>query len=687
MPSTYIVVPRHERTQPLTRHGNPTIHDFAVLTEIVIICGAALLVIFASHRLRVPSVVGFLLTGVFIGPYGLGLISDSEHIEVFAELAVVLILFRIGLEVSVRELRELGRLFLGGGSLQAGVTASAATLAARALGADWPLAVFCGFVVTLSSTAIALKLLGDRRELHSPHGRLSLGVLLFQDILIVPMLLVVPLLAGTGGSSAGEVLFALGEGLAIVAGVFLLGRFLVPRLLGLLARTGVREMLLLAAVFACLGSALITHHLGLSMALGGFLAGVVLAESEVRYLVRSEIGPFRDVFNALFFTSIGMLLSLSFVVSNPGAIAATTVGIVALKAAVIFAVARLLGFPLRTALAAGLTLCQIGEFSFVLLQAGRTEGLVPDGLYSLLIAASVLTMLVTPLLSAAAAPLAARFGRRRSGADDAAAAERLSGHVVICGWGLNGQHLSSVLREGGIPYVAVDADPSQIRAAREAGEKRVLFGDAGRPEILSAAGLEDAAALVLTLSDPTASRQAIQAARSMAPEVPIIVRARVARDIPELVRLGADEVVGQDLETSIEITRRVLAALRLPPQLIRTATRLLHHDNYQALRSSGPRSGLSSTLLDILAVGTAEVYPLRPGHWACGKDLRDLDLRRATRVTILAVMRDDQVLSHPDPGLELREGDSLVLAGAHTDVAEALDHLETAVMPPQEPVE
>ena len=644
----------------------------------VTICGAALLVIFLSHRLRVPSVVGFLLTGVAIGPYGLGLLSDTAHIEVFAELAVVLILFVIGLEVSVRELRELGRLFLGGGSLQAGATGVLATLLARAVGYAWPLAVFCGFVVTLSSTAIALKLLGDRREIDAPHGRLSLGILLFQDILIVPMLLVVPLLAGSGGGSPVQVLLVLGEGLGIVAGIFLLGRFLMPHILGLLARTGVRELLLLAAVFVCFGAALVTHHLGLSMALGGFLAGVVLAESDLRYLIRSEVGPFRDVFNAIFFTSIGMLLSLSFVAANPGPIAAATAGIVVLKAAIIFAVAKLLGFPLRTATAAALTLCQIGEFSFVLLQAGRSEGLVPDDLYSLLIAASVLTMLVTPVLSAAAVPLVERIARRFPGGAGAleGEGEGLSGHVVICGWGLNGRHVAGVLEEGGIPHAVVDLDPVAVRAARDAGERHVLVGDAGRPEILSAAGVEDAVAVVLTLSDPTATRQAIQACRSLAPEVPIIARGRRPREITEMVALGADQVVTQDLETSVEITRRVLAALRLPPQLIRTATRLLHEDNYRALRSQGVSSGLSSTLLDLLAVGTAEVYPLAPGHWAVGLDVRGLDLRRATRATILAVLRDDQVVPHPDPGMELREGDSLVLAGAHTDVAAALDYLE-----------
>lgn len=645
---------------------------FTVLTELVIVFGMALAVIFICHRLRLPAIVGFLLTGVLIGPYGLGLIADTQHVEGFAELAVVLILFVIGLEVSVQELMHLGRLFLGGGGLQSAITATAGTLAAKLLGAPWPLAIFCGFVVTLSSTAIVLKLLGDRRESTAPHGRLALGILLFQDVLIVPMLLAVPLLAGGGDLPFSEVLLTLGKGLGIMAGVFLLARYLMPPLLGLLSRTGIKELLLLASLFACLGAALITHHLGLSMALGGFLAGVVLAESDLRYLIRSEISPFRDVFNSIFFTSIGMLLSISYVTANPGKIVAVTSAILVVKALIVFAVARILRLHLRTALSGALILCQIGEFSFVLLQAGQAQGLVSEDLYALLIAASVLTMLVTPLLSSAAVPLAARFG---AGAPPEEEDDAMSGHVVICGWGLNGRHVTGVLKEGRIPQRVVDINPVRLEAARREGVP-TLFGDVSRSDILAAAGVERAAAVVLAISDPIATRQAVGAVRSLNPKVHLIARAALLEDVSELLEQGADEVVTQDLETSIEITRRVLTALRLPRYLVRTATRLLHEDNYRALLAPQMRTGLSKTLLDVIAAGTAEVFLLAPDHWALGKDIRTLDLRARTGVNILAILRGDQVLSTPDPGLELKDGDTLVLAGAHADVSAALVYLE-----------
>jgi len=648
--------------------------NFQILSEIVIIFGAALVVIFVCNRIRLPAIVGYLLTGVLIGPHGLAFISDTQHVEVFAELAVVLILFVIGLEVSLKELKELGRFFLGGGSLQSTITGCLATFAARFLGAAWPLAIFCGFVVTLSSTAIVLKLLGDRREMKAPHGRLSLGILLFQDLLIVPMLLAVPLLAGSQGLPIGSVLLSLAEGLGVVVVVFLLGRYLLPPLLGLLARTGMHELLLLAAIFACLGGALVTHHLHLSMALGGFLAGVVLAESDLRYLIRAEVGPFRVVFNSLFFTSIGMLLSLPFVTQNIGAIVGVTSAILVAKALTVFLVARLLRLHLRTAITAALILCQIGEFSFVLLQVGRTEGLLDESLYAMLIAASVLTMLTTPLLLAGAGPLANFLLRGKTDLKPEKL-ESMRGHVVICGWGLSGQHLASVLKEGRLRYRVVDIDPLASKKARSEGEE-VLFGDAGRAEILTSAGVETAAAMVLTLPDPVAARQAVGAARSLNPELHIIARSESLEEVSELLSLGANEVVTQDLETSIEITRRVLKALRLPGHLVRTAARFLHANNYEALRGPGISTGLSKTVLDVLAAGTAEVYLLGPDHWARGLDLRGLDLRQVTRATILAVLRGDQVLAHPEASLLLKEGDTLVLAGSHMDVGAAMAYMD-----------
>ena len=651
--------------------------DSPILFEIVLVFGAALAVIAISHRLRIPAVVGFLLAGVLIGPYGLALVPDTRHVEAFAELAVALMLFVIGLELSTSELRRLGRLFVFGGALQAALTMAIGVSAALLLGAEWPLALFCGFVLTLSSTAIVLKIYTDRREIEAPHGRLALGILLFQDILIVPMLLIVPVLAGGGGFSSLAVLGRLAEGLAVVAGVILAGRYLVPTLLGFLARTGIRELLLLAGLFACLGTALITHHLGLSMALGSFLAGVALADADLRHQMQAQIAPLRDVFSSIFFTSIGMLLSLSVLVANLGWILAATTAILAVKALVVWLVARMLRFPPRPAVIAALGLCQIGEFSFVLLQAGKSEGILPQGLYALLIAASVSTMLLTPLMMTGASRLASWISGRspRDPAAPEADGEALHNHVVIGGWGLGGRLLSRILGEGGIRYRIVDLDATVVEAARSQGEA-ILLGDIATHDIQLKAGIDQAKVAVFAISDRAALRQAISLARWLNPGLHIIVRTKQVDAIEELARLGADEIVTQDLETCIEIVRRVFGRLRLPRQLIRTAESYLHEDHYAALLAPRPRTGLSKVLLSAATSGLAESFVLPPGHDASGRSIREVDLRRATGVTILAVLRGDGMIAHPKPDLVLRDGDTLVLVGDHSSLDSALLELE-----------
>ncbi len=655
--------------------------DSPILFEIVLVFGAALAVIALSHRLHIPAVVGFLLSGILIGPYGLELIPDTSHVEAFAELAVALMLFVIGLELSSAELRRLGRFFVFGGMLQAALTATIGVSAALLLGATWPLAIFCGFVLTLSSTAIVLKIYTDRREIEAPHGRLALGILLFQDILIVPMLLIVPVLAGGRGFSSLAVLGRLVEGLAVVVAVFLAGRYLVPALLGFLARTGIRELLLLAALFACLGTALITHHLGLSMALGSFLAGVALADSDLRHQMQAQIAPLRDVFSSIFFTSIGMLLSLSVLVANLGLILAATAAILTVKAVVVWLVARMLRFPLRPALHTALGLCQIGEFSFVLLQAGKSEGVLPHDLYALLIAASVSTMLLTPLMMTGASRLAGWISRRSWTSAAPEAADALQNHVVICGWGLGGRLLSRILR-GHVRYRIVDLDAAVVEEARAKGEI-ILFGDIGSHDIQLKAGIDRAAVAVFAISDRAALRQAISLARSLNPGLHIIVRTKQIDTIAELTRLGADEVVTQDLETCIEIVRRVFGELRLPRQLIRTAASYLHEDHYAALLTPRPRTGLSRTLLRAATAGAAETFLLPPGHRACGRSIRDLDLRRATGITILAVLRGEEVIATPKPDLVLRDDDTLVLVGDHASLDVALLELEESVAGPR----
>ncbi|MEM7585538.1 MAG: cation:proton antiporter, partial [Acidobacteriota bacterium] len=479
------------------------------LHQAVVVLGAAVAVLLLSYRLKVPPIAGLLLTGLAIGPSATGLVSDLKTIHVLAEIGVMLLLFVIGLELSFSKLKEVRRTFLIGGSVQALVTT---LIGAAAATAWWGLgpgsALFYGFVLTLSSTAIVLKLLDDRRETSAPHGKVSLAILIFQDFLIVPMIVLTPMLGGAVAASAAGLASRFGGSFIAIALVFVAARYLMPQLFYQFARTRVREVFVLGALGTCLGMAWMTHSLGFSLALGAFLAGILVSETEYSHQVVAEILPFRDVFASVFFVSIGMLVDLGYVAQHAGVVFGLALAVVVVKALAIALAVMVLRFPLRTILSVALGLAQIGEFSFVLMEVGRTHGLLQGDRYQLVLSAAVLTMLATPALSqfgpAALLKLYARSGRKLADAEPAAAAER-SGHVIVVGYGLGGSLLVRVLRETAIPYVVIELNGEIVRQALKAGEP-MIYGDATREAILRHAGIETATVVVFAVSDPTGLR-------------------------------------------------------------------------------------------------------------------------------------------------------------------------------------
>ncbi len=642
----------------------------AFLSEFVTILAAAVAVNLLSHRLRIPAIVGFLLTGLVIGPSGLALVRDRAMVEQFAELGVVLLLFSVGLEFSLERLREVRRAFLVGGSAQAFSTILATALVAAALGASLPRGIFFGFLVALSSTAIVLKLYADRRELEAPQGKLSIGFLLFQDFLVVPMMLLTPVLAGTVAASAREILLRFGLGVIVVAAVFFAARYLMPRLLYAIVRTRVREVFVLGALLLCLGMGLATESAGFSLALGAFLAGIIIAESEYSPQVIAEVSPFRDVFNSLFFISVGMLLDLDFAADHLGEVLALGAALVAVKAAIAFAVVRAMAFPARTALAVGLGLAQVGEFSFVLAGAARRAGLLSAEETQYFLAASILTMVLTPVLVAAAPRIAARLPGGREGEPPVPG---LAGHVVVVGFGVAGRNLARVLRETAIPFVVVELNGETVREARAAGEP-IFFGDATRRDILERCAVERAGVIVFVISDLAAVRQAIRQARALHPAVHIIVRTRRLAEIEELYRCGANEVVAEEFETSIEIFSRVLRHLHVPRNVIAAQEKLLRGDRYRVFRTPAG-APMPERLLQALAAGTTEVFFVEEGGPAAGRTIRDLDLRRRSGATIIAVVREERAHPNPPATLALAAGDSLVLVGSHAELERAFELL------------
>jgi CPA2 family monovalent cation:H+ antiporter-2 len=647
------------------------------LRDIVVLLGTALVVLSASHRLRLSPVIGFLLTGLIVGPHGLALVRDPHHVEILAELGVVFLLFVTGLEVSTRTLRRLLRVLLAGGGLQVVTTAAASAGVLLLLGYAPNASVFFGFVVALSSTAVVIKMLLERRELDSPHGRLSVGILLFQDFLIVPLLLVTPLLAG--GAPAAPLDFAVrfGGGLLVVAGAFAAGRYLVPRLLQYIVRTRIRELLVIVSLFSCLGAARLTETLGFSVALGAFLAGVLIADTEYGHQVHAEIEPFRDLFNGLFFIAVGMLLSLEFAAANAGLLVAVAVAIVLLKTACALAATVPLGYPFRVNLVAAVGLAQIGEFSFVLVAAGRTHGLVDEWHYQVAVAAAVLSILATPGLFGLGTRLrfagAGRLPASGPLPQEAAAAQ--AGRVVIAGFGPGGRQVARALRQAGTDYVVIEMNPNTVSAARREGEP-ILYGDASRRAILERCGIAGARAVVFTVSDPRALRQGIRMARHLGGSVYILARARYEEEIEELRGCGADEVVTEEFETSIEVARRILTRLGVPPNVVRAQTRALREGGYRRLRDPGAPAPLPDRVAEILESGTTEVFLLLDEHVAVGRTIREIELRKRTGATVMGVVREGRAHPNPSPDLLLEAGDLVVLLGRPEEIQRAVARLE-----------
>jgi CPA2 family monovalent cation:H+ antiporter-2 len=651
-----------------------------VLQQLVLLLAASVVIIFVSHKIKLPPVVGFLLTGILIGPGGFSLVKDTRTVDVLAEIGVVMLLFMIGLEFTLDRLKRIQRYFWVGGGLQVVLTTSAAVFVLVLLRVPVKEAVFYGFLVSLSSTAVVLKILADRNETDTPQGRISLGILIFQDMAIVPMIALVPVLASVRAASPMAIVtrFLLSAG--AIAAVFAIARFLMPRILHLVVRTRIREIFLIACLFICLGMALLTSSLGLSLALGAFLAGVVISESDYSHQVVSDILPFRDVFNSLFFISIGMLLHTGDVWHSRVVVSGLVLSILLLKAVIVFLTIRILGYDSRVAVLTGLALAQVGEFSFVLAGVGRANGLMPENVFQVFLASSILTILATPFLIQVSPVLATRkekpsAGTSRSPEGEGEAGRVLKDHVIVAGYGLNGRNLAHVLKEAGVGYIIVELNPESVRAAAERGDP-FIFGDASSRTILREAGVERARAVVFAISDPATTRRGVRAVREIRGEIFIVVRTRYASEIDELYRLGADEVIPEEFETSVEIFTRVLERFHIPRNIIDAQVKVIRNECYGILRGTCEAfKPTTERVSDLLSAGTADSYYITKGSWPIGKTLGAVDLRNKTGATVIAVVRGEESFTSPGAEFTIEAGDTLVLVASHRDMNTAFQFL------------
>jgi K+:H+ antiporter len=647
-----------------------------LLRDLVVLFAAALPIVLVFQRLNVPTVVGFLIAGVVIGPHGVGLIAQSAEVESLAELGLVLLLFVVGLELSIGQLTRLGRVVIWSGALQVVVTAGVAIVVAIAAGVRVPTAICFGFLVVHSSTAIVLKVLSDRGEIDAPHGRIGVGILLIQDLCFVPMMLLTRLLATPASASWLTIGLVLLKAAAALAAIVLAARLLMPGLLRRIVRLRSRELFTGTIILFCLGTAWLASWFGLSLALGALIAGLVISESEYSHQAVADILPFRDAFNSVFFISVGMLLRPDFLFARFGTVLAATSVLVLFKIVVVFTAILTVYRSFRVAQTTALSLANVGELSFVLARFALPAGLLQPVHYEAFIAMAVLSMLAAPFLINAAPRVGYTIAGWFGITEAASVAEQtpLRNHVLIVGYGLNGENLAHVLRQTGLPYLIVELDPDRIVAARARGEP-VHFGDATRLEVLEHAGTAAAHVVVVAISDPAATRRVVALARHCNAQVPIIVRTRYVAEIDELRRLGASEVIPEEFETSVEIFARVLRRLRVPRNVITLQVELIRRQGYRMLRGLElPRQTLDQ-LGHILAATTTETFMVSPASPAAGRTIRQLQLRRTTGVTIIAIVHAGQPLTNPQPDDQIEAGDILVMLGSHAQLDDALRRL------------
>ncbi|HUU73945.1 MAG TPA: monovalent cation:proton antiporter-2 (CPA2) family protein [Burkholderiales bacterium] len=637
------------------------------LELVLILLLAAVIVVAVFRLLALPALLGYLLVGILIGPNALGLVSDTAETRYLAEFGVVFLMFSIGLEFSLPKLITMRGLVFGLGAAQVGLTATLIILASMATGGDWRSGLVLGGVFAMSSTAILAKMLSERRELNSPHGRQIIGILLFQDLAVVPMLIVIPALAQGGETILLALGLAVAKGAVVLVLLLYLGQRLMRPWFTLVARQKSSELFALNVLLITLGLAWVTELAGLSLALGAFLAGMLISETEYRYQVEQDIKPFRDVLLGLFFVTVGMLLDPRAFIEHWYWIAIFLPAILIGKTAIIVGIGRLFGTEPAVSLRSGLALAGAGEFGLVLLAQAANLSVIDDARMQIALATLILSMLVSPFII----EYSERMVRRLSAAEWMNRAMTLHNiavqsmgaeqHVIICGYGRSGQNLGWFFEREGVGFIALDFDPQRVREAAAAGES-VVFGDAARREVLIAAGLLRANALVVSYADTTSALRILSLVQELRPGLPVIVRTLDDSDIDQLKQAGAAEVVAEILEGSLMVAMHALMLLGVPFNRVLQRIRETREERYGLFR--GFYHGVTDEDEDATDRMQVRLHSVLIANRAAaiGRTLQDLDLDRFN-VEVTAIRQRNIRNQSPDPETRLQEGDVVVLRG------------------------
>jgi len=652
------------------------VHEGRLLIDLTLLVGLAIPIVALAHRLSAPPLVGFLVAGVLVGPNGFALISATEEVEVLSELGVALLLFEVGLELSLSYVRQGARAVLVGGGLQMSGTLLCVAALAMAFGISPGQSIFYGMLAAMSSTAIVSKTYGDRAELDTAQGRSVISILLFQDLCVLPLILLLPVLAGLEAADMGAVGMEFARGLAIITALVIGGQFIVRKTLDRIVLFRDPELFTLCVGFFGIGTAVVSAWAGFSLAIGAFIAGLVISESEYGLQALSDVLPFRAVFSGIFFISTGMLLDIPAVVAQFDVLIPVLAAVFGLKAVLVTLSVRAAGGILTTALISGLSLAQVGEFSILLAALGLPLGLFREGDYQLFLSTAVLSMMATPFLIRIAGSVAGRVAQAVKGSRELAPADTDSGdemsdHTVIVGYGVAGRYLARVLDAAGIPCIVVEHDANLARRAREDGLS-VTFGDGTQPAVLKHVGARRARIIVFAISSPTEERRGVHVARDLNPAAQIVVRTRYTSSIDELMSLGATDVVVEEFEVSIELFAKALESYRIPINRIWQEAATVREEHYGLFRGTAEPDLRLDALKHLGIHDALELVEISEGAKVIGMSATSVRLRRQTGAVQIAVVRDGQPMYRREPDFHYRAGDTVVLVGDRDSLDRAI---------------
>lgn len=643
-----------------------------LLQDLLVLIGISTLIVLLLKRAKLPSILGFLITGILIGPYSFSLINDSREVEIISEIGVILLLFVIGMELSLKQLASIKKTVFIGGAIQVFVSIAATIGVYSFFSTSWNMAVFMGFLISLSSTAIVLAMFQDRNEMSTPQGKNALGILIFQDLIVVPMMLVVPILSGQSENVVESILILLLKSAGVIVFTIVSAKYIVPRLLYIVAKTRSKELFLSTTLTICFAVAFLTSEAGLSLALGAFLAGLIVSESEYSHQATSFVLPFRALFTSFFFISIGMMLDINFLLSNIALILVVALGVFIVKGSIATLAVFILKYPARIAFLTGLALFQVGEFAFILSKIGIEYGLLTETMNQYFLAVSITTMLFTPFVfmyseRIVSALLKTKMGdvldKKMSQAlpDNELDTSDIKDHLVIIGFGVNGSNLMKAAEANGISTIVIDVNADIVLKERKKGTP-ILFGDASQLHILEKAHIRQSRAVVIAISDFEETKNIVRAIRTLCQTAYMVVRSKYVYESTELLALGADDVIPEEFETSIEISSRVLQRFLVPIEEIDQFSAMVRADNYHLLESNEklPRTHKSTSLPD-LNITTIKVG--RDSGPIVGKSIGESNVRKAYGVNIIGVYRKNDLHLHFDASEKIIQNDLLFVYG------------------------